>query len=339
MCSRACLAYLYASKGWDYGDTLKVIALCVNLPMEGWQTKEFGKRFPGSGWMRHLPELSRCKDTIILTGEEALNYPSTRDMYIVQEENNELGHILYMRGAQPQVNFCLESPIYASQYYDNIPKHFKHTLLFDGGTEHIYFPSFDDEDITEPVPWNERKHLCMVMANKHYRALPESRTDYTGPRSPSFLKAIKTQLHDYRYAAINHFMENDNFDLYGKGWPTDVPECTDKLTTIRNYKFALCFENGSYPGYITEKIIDCFVAGVIPFYMGAPDIERYIPEKLYLDAREFQSFTHMDQWVKDDIEDGYEPYLLKQATDWLHSPDGQKYNNKVFAKRILELCQ
>ena len=318
-----------------------VIALCLNLPIEdgSWRDKSFGKRYPGAGYLKHMIDGPHR----IMAGKQVLEHiqaialpPS--EVIVIQEENNPIGQELIELGADARVNYCMESPIYASAYYDNPPKGFKHYLRFNGGTDHLFFPSFDDEDITDPVPWSDRKFLCMVMANKHYTMLPDKIRCF---KSDSFEMAMKTQLHDYRYEAINHFVNCNDFDLYGKGWNQFKNhkikgECSDKLSTIRNYKFALCFENGSYPGYITEKIIDCLVAGVIPLYRGAPDIDKYIPRKCFIDANDFNSFEHMEKTLREAHWD-YE-YIIKRGQDWLRSPEGQKYNNRVFAKRMLELC-
>lgn len=324
---------------------MKMIALCFNTPgmSDGrWIDSDYGKKYPGAGWMRHLPWKSGIPS--IWSGQTVLNEiehgrANPSDIVVVQEENNEIGQSLIRLGADPRVMICLESPIFASKFYDDIPSYFRHSLLFNNGTDHVYFPSFDDEDIKDTAPWNERKSVCMVTANKHYSMLP-------GTDSPSFARAIKTQLHDYRYKAINHFLFKEGFDLYGKGWGlTDTcekriaPECHDKLSTIRNYKFVLCFENGSYPGYITEKIIDCLVAGVIPVYRGAPDITEYVPESLWVDAELFSSFEAMGAHLRDPKWDEWGPPMVKLGQEWLKSDQGQKFNNRVFSKRILELCQ
>lgn len=321
---------------------MKTLALCFNIPglySGSWRDKDYGKRYPGSGWMKHLdvPVIR------VISGKSALEHMSAMslapsEVIVIQEENNAEGQELVRLGADPRVLMCLESPIFASNFYDSIPNQFKHRLLFDGGTEHVYFPSFDDDDIKYPVPWNNRKFLCMVTSNKHYSMLP--RTD-----SPSFDLAMKSQLHDYRYEAINYFLErkkdgpDPDFHLYGRGWfQSPIGECSDKLSTIKNYKFALCFENGSYPGYITEKIIDCFVTGVIPIYRGAPDIEDHIPSSLYIDSNNFQDFKQMEDHLHS-IDGPHLFEMAEEAQDWLRKDPGRNYNNRVFAKRILELCE
>ena len=238
-------------------------------------------------------------------------------------------------GADPRVNFCMESPIYASAFYDNTPQIFKHRLYFDGGSEHIFLPSFDDYDLAPLVPWGDRKFLCMVMANKHYSSLGNRFS-----HSPTFQMAMRSQLHDFRYGAIEYFtnhMKRDDFHLYGNGYLEDR-SIGDKLSTIRDYKFSLCFENGAYPGYVTEKIIDCLVAGVMPIYMGAPDIGKYIPRTLFIDASESSSFEDLKKRI---LEIDNLPLIYKfpiEAREWLNSKDGRQYNCKSFASKITDLC-
>jgi hypothetical protein len=92
-------------------------------------------------------------------------------------------------------------------------------------------------------------------------------------------------------------------DLYGPGWE-DV-ECWKgaippgkKRAVLALYDFAICYENAQdIPGYITEKIFDCFIAGTIPVYWGAPNVECYIPDACFVDRREFADheslFAHL----------------------------------------------
>jgi len=49
---------------------------------------------------------------------------------------------------------------------------------------------------------------------------------------------------------------------------------TAKYDFIRKRKFHICYENSSYPGYVTEKLLHAFsVPGVIPIYWGSPTVE------------------------------------------------------------------
>jgi hypothetical protein len=63
-------------------------------------------------------------------------------------------------------------------------------------------------------------------------------------------------------------------DIYGGGWPKSLPSyrglAASKIDIMRRYRYCLAFENQRQPGYVTEKLLDCFVAGSVPLYWGAP---------------------------------------------------------------------
>jgi hypothetical protein len=102
---------------------------------------------------------------------------------------------------------------------------------------------------------------------------------------------------------------------------------------MANYKFALCFENLEFHGYVTEKVIDCLLAGVVPIYWGAPDIQEFIPEGCFIDARKFSSLEVLDahlgkisevEWME----------ILSYGRAFLQSIAGQRYSNTGFAERM-----
>lgn len=52
-----------------------------------------------------------------------------------------------------------------------------------------------------------------------------------------------------------------------------------KLCVLRRFKFTAAFENDVKTGYVTEKILQAFMAGSVPIYVGADDVDRYLPAK------------------------------------------------------------
>jgi hypothetical protein len=93
-------------------------------------------------------------------------------------------------------------------------------------------------------------------------------------------------------------------DLYGYGWDylDNIPPhwaflkpqiqsawkgtVGDKLEALSKYKYAYCYENAKEPGYLTEKLIHCLIAGAQPIYMGAVD-----PKDIDLKKHSYQSFA------------------------------------------------
>lgn len=46
----------------------------------------------------------------------------------------------------------------------------------------------------------------------------------------------------------------------------------NKMDFIKGYKFVISFENSSYPGYTTEKLIEPMLVNSVPIYWGNPDV-------------------------------------------------------------------
>lgn len=63
----------------------------------------------------------------------------------------------------------------------------------------------------------------------------------------------------------------------------------DKMKFIDNYKFNLVFENESYPGYLTEKLVDALVVNSIPLYWGDPLVNEDFNPNRFINLNEFTS--------------------------------------------------
>jgi hypothetical protein len=178
---------------------------------------------------------------------------------------------------------------------------------------------------------------------------------------------IKNELYSERRNAIRWFEKNDpnNFDLYGVGWDRiyiailgranfildkiyrklkNYPKVDiyssyrgtlkNKREALKEYKFAICYENAICNGWITEKIFDCMMAGVVPVYLGAPDIERLIPGGLYIDRRNFKNYQELNEYLKQISEIEYQSYLY-EIKSFLSSDKVAPWTPEYYAK-ILE---
>lgn len=71
-----------------------------------------------------------------------------------------------------------------------------------------------------------------------------------------------------------------------------------KIFTLSKYKFAFVIENScAQEGYITEKIFDTFYANTVPIYYGAGNIEKYIPKACFIDFRDFDTLSDLDNYL------------------------------------------
>lgn len=151
------------------------------------------------------------------------------------------------------------------------------------------------------------------------------------------------ELYSERIKAIRWFEQNhpEDFDLYGLGWdrynfqgnvmgvklarlnrfkpltkllrphyPSYRGPINSKEKTYEKYKFSICYENvEGFNGYITEKIFDCFLAGCVPIYLGAPNIAAHIPSETFIDKRNFKTYDQLYTYMKNIPNQEYEGYL------------------------------
>lgn len=73
----------------------------------------------------------------------------------------------------------------------------------------------------------------------------------------------------------------------------------DKLAFQKQFKFVIAFENCSYPGYTTEKIVQAFAADAIPIYWGDPLVIKDFNPASFINCNDYNSF---DDVVKRIIE-------------------------------------
>ena len=127
----------------------------------------------------------------------------------------------------------------------------------------------------------------------------------------------------HRLEMLDFFRDKkDEFEFYGKKCPEKQfehlykgpiegpPSSPEKINTLKKYRFCLCFENKTnLPGYISEKIFHCFAAGCVPVYLGASNIELYIPKNCFIDLRDFESRDALYSYIKNMSQEKYEEYL------------------------------
>ncbi len=72
----------------------------------------------------------------------------------------------------------------------------------------------------------------------------------------------------------------------------------DKRAFDQQHKFSIAFENSSFPGYTTEKIVEAFAAGAIPIYYGNPEIDKEFNEKAFINCHRFASLEEAAEYVE-----------------------------------------
>lgn len=87
----------------------------------------------------------------------------------------------------------------------------------------------------------------------------------------------------------------------------------DKIAFESRHRFSICFENASYPGYTTEKILQSFAAGTIPIYRGDPEICRVFNPKAFINANEYDDMAELAKYIIDfDNDEDRFIFMLKE---------------------------
>jgi hypothetical protein len=182
-----------------------------------------------------------------------------------------------------------------------------------------------------------------------------------------FVRPHPLELYSRRIEAIRWFEKNrpEDFDLYGVGWDAPLTSKTiarallygrpgyvfarrfpsyrgtvpDKLAVLSRYKFSICFENArDIPGYITEKILDCFRAGCVPVYWGAPNVADHVPPRAFVDFRNFKSHEELHRYLKGMPETEYRGY--REAIDgFLSGERAQRFGIESFVGQLLDVIR
>ncbi len=72
----------------------------------------------------------------------------------------------------------------------------------------------------------------------------------------------------------------------------------DKINFLSQFKFNLCFENYSCPGYSTEKLFDAIAARALPIYWGDPLLPEDINPKRYINVHDFGNLAACVEYIK-----------------------------------------
>jgi hypothetical protein len=85
-------------------------------------------------------------------------------------------------------------------------------------------------------------------------------------------------------------ISKDKFNKNNKGCSSrfSVNYLNLAIEMYKPFKFVVAFENRQdMPGYISEKITNAYLAGSIPIYFGAPDIDKYFNPNSMVDCNKF----------------------------------------------------
>jgi len=97
-----------------------------------------------------------------------------------------------------------------------------------------------------------------------------------------------TKGHEMRLSFALHAQDLFEWDMYGNHgshqykWNKYLGSPKYKDDALIPYKYSFACENSFINGYITEKLIDCIVTETLCFYHGAPNVDKFIDSRAYI---------------------------------------------------------
>ena len=206
----------------------------------------------------------------------------------------------------------------------------------------LMYQSYDKE-FEEYWKNSDRKFLAIISSNKSPRPIKKVLAQICCGFNPIYLGY--KELLSKRIEIIDFFGKNDEIDVYGNGWEK-LPlvkkyykgSVEDRLKKLSEYKFAITFENSAVPGFITERIFDAFYAGTIPIYLGAPNIEKYIPKNCFVDMRDFKNCEELRSFLKSLSDSDIEIYR-KNIQNFFKSGKFRPFSKECLAEKIVNAIQ
>ncbi|RLN93811.1 hypothetical protein BBJ28_00001242 [Nothophytophthora sp. Chile5] len=72
----------------------------------------------------------------------------------------------------------------------------------------------------------------------------------------------------------------------------------DAVLRYESYKFVIAFENSRAPGYVTEKLVNAFLAGSVPIYFGnSTTVSQLFNPESFIDCGRFANLRECAQYV------------------------------------------
>ena len=84
---------------------------------------------------------------------------------------------------------------------------------------------------------------------------------------------------NFRLKFIERLNNYKKVDMGGKCKNNINGRVTNKIEFLSSYKFSIAIENSNGDGYLSEKIVESFLAGTIPIYYGDYLLDEFINPK------------------------------------------------------------
>lgn len=163
-----------------------------------------------------------------------------------------------------------------------------------------------------------------IYPNRHlYGTLLDPPPTWSGPSSGALAAYIASNPMPHRDSYVAELMRHVPIDSFGSCLRNASIEGfiargrhegarASMLSALSRYKFYLTFENSITTDYVTEKVFQALACGVVPIYLGAPNVRDFMPaDDAIIDASDFASPRELAKYLRflDDDSAAYAKHL------------------------------
>ena len=188
---------------------------------------------------------------------------------------------------------------------------------------------------------------CIYPNRDHYGTFLETPPHRLGPSNGALAAYIASHPVAHRDNYAQQLMRYVDIDSLGKclrnaeitGFVTDgwnAGGWDSIMSILPRYKFYLAFENSITADYVTERVFHALASGVVPVYLGAPNVRNFMPhDDAVIDTADFSGprelgnyLCHLDandaayakhlRWKQDGFSKAFADLLDLGSTDPLH---------------------
>lgn len=202
-----------------------------------------------------------------------------------------------------------------------------------------------------PEYWGNKNRKFLVMINVNKKVNPYRRfLLFTRKNNLFFERDLLAE----RIKIIEFFSRDESMDLYGLDWdklpifpywfergairkiykgPVD-----SKHEKLSEYVFEIATENNVTRGFVGEAIFDCFHSGTVPAYLGAPDIEDYVPKNCFVDMRDFNDYGELKKFLRSLTKEQIAAYR-ENGRSFLRSGRMTPFTKEYFAEFLVNIVK
>jgi len=218
------------------------------------------------------------------------------DEFIIKFEEENPDYLIYNVFTDEDINYKYKNSIKIAIYTENIMPDLN---IADYIIAHYHIIYLDKYFKYSVFLWTNFKDIDM----KRKEVLKS-------PSKKKFCAAVISNCQEFskfRINFINKLNEYKKVDMAGKCENNINRTIKNKIEFLSDYKFSISMENSDGDGYLSEKIVDSFLAGTIPIYYGDYLLDEFINPKSLILIKGEKDISQKIEYIKQ-IDNDYNLY-------------------------------